>query len=506
VGLPYGSRRTAFVLFLGVSLLYLALARGVLLRTDERQLFHLTEDLVERGDIRRASAADGADGLTQGIGLPLVAAPAWWVADTLLDPMLPLATVRDAAGERRGDERVYGTTLVNALLGGATVALTLLLTLALGYRGATALIVALLLASGTLLVHDSALFRPEPLLALALVTCVYGIVRARLDVAEPERHRGRWLALSGFAAGLALATQPGVSVALLPVALWMIWLLGRKARSGGLSAADMGRAALLWSGPVAGWLAVTGWANWERFGAVANIGEAGTTSLVDTTAFEGIYGLLLSPGRGVLWYNPPLWLALLGFGLFVVRRPGLGLTIAGMLAATVVYHASGDVWHGGAVWGPNYLVPLLPLLILPVAEVIEPIFGAAERRAALVVGSIVGIVALVALAITALGVVVPYDRYVAEYSTTPAAFRAALFEPDASPVAIHTQRFMDEIDTPDLAARRYDSTALWVVAALAALLGLLCLVQATRWTIRPPQPPEPVVRMPPLGWDDQPRC
>ena len=123
--LPFGARRTAFVLFLGVCLLYLAIARGVLTGGDDTELFLLTQDIAARGDVQRAP-----DDTTEGVGLPLVAVPSYWLADVVLDPLLSLRTRDDASGNPRLDERIYGTTLINAPIGGATVSLTYLLALA----------------------------------------------------------------------------------------------------------------------------------------------------------------------------------------------------------------------------------------------------------------------------------------------------------------------------------------------------------------------------------------
>src|SRR5690349_5899998 len=55
------SVRTAALLFLGFSLLYVAISRGVFLYGDDILMFQVTEGLVERGDPAVTSPADRAD-------------------------------------------------------------------------------------------------------------------------------------------------------------------------------------------------------------------------------------------------------------------------------------------------------------------------------------------------------------------------------------------------------------------------------------------------------------
>jgi hypothetical protein len=92
-------------------------------------------------------------------------------------------------------------------------------------------------------------------------------------------------------------------------------------------------------------------------------------------AHWGIFGLWLSPYRGILWYNPVLWLALPGSILWwrsqaqpLWKRLSV-LIVAFIIAQTLVY-APWWSWHGGIVWGARFLIPVLPLLMLLVAPVL----------------------------------------------------------------------------------------------------------------------------------------
>ncbi len=81
-----------------------------------------------------------------------------------------------------------------------------------------------------------------------------------------------------------------------------------------------------WAGPALGLaLALAGHAayGWARFGSPFETGYGAQASpaAFTTPALVGLYGLLLSSGKGVAWFAPALWLAPLG-GWVATRRAG----------------------------------------------------------------------------------------------------------------------------------------------------------------------------------------
>jgi hypothetical protein len=109
-----------------------------------------------------------------------------------------------------------------------------------------------------------------------------------------------------------------------------------------------GRGPLIW----AGWQGVLdrGWLNFPPW--------------------HGLYSLLLSPGKSLFLYAPPLVLAVAGAVAFARRHRWSGLLFFAVPAVYLAVFASKGVWHGGG-WGPRYLVPALPFLAclaLPVVE------------------------------------------------------------------------------------------------------------------------------------------
>jgi hypothetical protein len=82
----------------------------------------------------------------------------------------------------------------------------------------------------------------------------------------------------------------------------------------------------------------------------------------------GIYGLIFSFNKGIVFYAPLL--VLVPVGLWVMRRSqgGEAMLIAGATLAYICLFAKFYNWGGGWSWGPRYLMPMVPLLMVPVAR------------------------------------------------------------------------------------------------------------------------------------------
>ena len=84
----------------------------------------------------------------------------------------------------------------------------------------------------------------------------------------------------------------------------------------------------------------------------------------------GLYGLLLSPSRGILTYEPWIVAALIALAL-AWRSPGhVALRLRGLSIAWLVLlytYARYAEWWGGRVFGPRFLDDLAPALVVAVA-------------------------------------------------------------------------------------------------------------------------------------------
>ncbi len=117
--------------------------------------------------------------------------------------------------------------------------------------------------------------------------------------------------------------------------------------------------------------------NWARFGSPLESGyhfEAGEG--FTTPLLAGLYGLFLSPYRGLFWYSPVLLLALPGWLMLRRTQPRLAWMVLALVMLQALAFAGWWSWHGGIVWGPRFLLPALPFVVLCLA----PLIAAAHRQ------------------------------------------------------------------------------------------------------------------------------
>ena len=84
-------------------------------------------------------------------------------------------------------------------------------------------------------------------------------------------------------------------------------------------------------------------------------------------SLESLYGLLLSPYMGLLWFFPVLGFYILNWsksqGRRLIKDPVLINSLALFLLISSYF-----IWWGGYSWGPRYLIPMACILALHAAN------------------------------------------------------------------------------------------------------------------------------------------
>jgi hypothetical protein len=201
--------------------------------------------------------------------------------------------------------------------------------------------------------------------------CFLLFFSALLEAARSPRPAS--LARWGLLAGVLLNAK-NVFLACLPGALvWLAWRL--RGRPGW-------PRLLAWAalGFVPGAVAL-GWYGWVRWGSPFATGYEGVThGFWNENPLTGLWGFLLSPGKSVFLFSPPLLLALFGLPRFLRRHREIGWALALTVLPIVLIYSRYLYWSADWSWGPRYLVFALPALLLPAAELFVPIDSPAEPR------------------------------------------------------------------------------------------------------------------------------
>lgn len=358
-----------FVLLAGI---YLLTTGGHTYAIDEEQMLAAAESLATQGSFVIEQGADGPHYSSYGPGQSLLAVPL-----VLLGHAVAAAFPPDGFALITRDVVSWFNPLVTAI----SAALIALAALRLGYSRAAATGTALLYGLATLAWPHSKTFFAEPLASL-LTFAAFVVVLGPVD--EPG---GRWrmagspaLALSGFFAALACTVKLQAGLALPFIGLWVLFehVARRQATDGGRRSdkrriwSSVLRPSLLWGLGAIGGLGLLGLYQWAIFGSPLRSGYGGASGVFNGDMVEGLYGLLISPGKGIIWYAPPLLLLPIGLWQIWRRHPSVAALCALLSLATLLLYARVIFWHGDGAWGPRYLNMALPFMALPLVGLFRP--------------------------------------------------------------------------------------------------------------------------------------
>jgi hypothetical protein len=285
------------------------------------------------------------------------------------------------------------------------------------------------------------------------------------------------IALGGLAIGWAVLTREGAAAALPAAALALLVLARDRRERLAFAGYGMLGAAL----PISLLL----WYNVYRFGHPLRHGYEGegfTASLL-----EGVAGLLFSPGRGLLFYAPTVLLALPGARLLWRRDRALVLTAGMLFAGYLLMYGRWWAWDGGWAWGPRFLVPTLPFLLLLAGEAMTQPAG---RRAALALG-LLGFLAQLP------GVFIDHQKFHAELFVERGLpdVPNVWFRPELSPI-LGQWRDLWHGRHGALALHRLEAQGIPSPIAWGFRLGIAALLAFGLWGLRRPVPPAPGFRLP----------
>lgn len=209
---------------------------------------------------------------------------------------------------------------------------------------------------------------------LATAFCTF-LWAGSLSVTDQSQHAfwmmlalvGAWFAaetgrlLPAVASGLGLAVLVNHQEAYVAVFPAVLLALVPRLRERGDWRRAVGPALVIGAGLGLGLLAWLGWNTW-RMGAATDSGKTGGAGVILAGPLVGAVSLLFSPGKGILFYSPPVILAVLGLRGLWARAPGLLRAILLGAAANLAIYSLMPFFGGDWCWGPRYMIPLLVLL------------------------------------------------------------------------------------------------------------------------------------------------
>jgi hypothetical protein len=277
----------------------------------------------------------------------------------------------------------------------------------------------LLLAIGTTLAAAAQAWSGE-----AAATCAVAVAVLLLVRSEAEEDPGL-ATLAGLPIGLAVALQPSTAA----LALVLVAAILLRSRANGL-------LVLAWALP----------------GALLALMTAVTPS-TPAPAGRGLLVLLVSPAKGAFVFAPVALVGLAGLlralraparRLWDQPQPGRFLPSACSLAfvAHFTWLAAAGGWAAGDVWGPRWVAPAWPLLMLFLPE------GFAILKAG------ASLLALASVAVQALGAVTYDGRWDRLYRNREGELGAAAWDVQRSPIPFQVRERVTRIARAGLEGRR----------------------------------------------------
>lgn len=308
------------------------------------------------------SVVDGVTYSNKAIGAPLVASPIYW----MLRNLTPIRHDRPLS-----PRAVYICTLLSTALPFAILGIVLFrFQVLLGADPVSAYISVLAYAFGSIAWIHATLFSGHQMaanFAFFSFALIHLFSRNIITPGVPG-----WFG-AGLLAGLAaLADYTAITIACILAVYAFVKTRSPSARAAFLAGGSIAAAVLFayntrcFGSPFSFSYAHLAYG---EFAMGARQGVLGV-ALPDPAA---LLSLLASPARGLFFIMPVLLMSLPGFWIWF-NRPSLRseCLAAGMIVAVYfLINAGFYAWHGGWTFGPRYLVPMLPFLVLPMAFALD---------------------------------------------------------------------------------------------------------------------------------------
>lgn len=120
------------------------------------------------------------------------------------------------------------------------------------------------------------------------------------------------------------------------------------------------------------------WQNYTRFGSIFENGYGiaaktmfGGTGAFESSPLQALCGMLFSPGKSIVLYNPLLLLIPFVFFGFAKTHKTVTIAALGAIIGNMLFNSFHTTWAGDYAWSCRYQAAVLPLLALPLVELFQ---------------------------------------------------------------------------------------------------------------------------------------
>jgi hypothetical protein len=316
-----------------------------------------------------------------------------------------------------------------------------------------------------ILPYNNSLF-PQPLQGLCIISGIFFLHKARHNhysylcqfTLKRDINRNTGYLYSGLGAaffGLSVIASP-ISGLFIPA--YIICSLIYLRRNKKLMICFLVTLAML--------LILTAMLNYVRFGSFSEFGygsQYGAFTL--NREWQGLLGLLLSPGKGVIFYFPAIVLLPLAIKFSFRHESCLSFLTTYVFVAlwlyfgTLLVNGESRSWSGAIAWGPRYLVPVLPLVAVLLGGLLKYPKNLKTKRlihVSIVISAVAGFIVNVGgiLVWSEYGLIYAWERE----RLGGSAWEMMTWEAKYSPINLHMKMLYDNYVTT-LPLENYSDTA-----------------------------------------------
>ncbi len=449
--------RVALGLYFLLLAVYLITASGHFYSTDHVQVYWTTRSLVEDKSLaippiigtsinndKHYSTSEPAQALASAplyvLGRAVGAASPRSVATALSGHSL---------GMWGGDVPIFFVSLFNQFLAPVLCVLVYLFCLSFGFSILKSLFCGMVYGVGTMAWVGAHEYFQHPLETFFLLLALYYLVVQRHSLTR------RNSMLAGVSLGLAFLTRANTLFTAPVFGLYFAWIALRLrvreefATSTPRSSQITRSARAIQTASFVEWpkfvafllpqiaaFALLLYINQVRFGdPLQSHGESSKAVLALRYIPIGLYGFILSPGRSFFLYSPPTLAGVWMFKRFTREHFAESMVFLGLIFAYLLSYSAYLNWSGAGCWGPRYLEPIVPFMVIPAAYLLHR-KATALVLLALTIGGIV---------ISLLGVVINpvyAEQWRGMWGNSGQTSTDYLFVPRLSPPVIHAGDFV----------------------------------------------------------------
>ncbi|MFB3897346.1 MAG: hypothetical protein ACE14V_13675 [bacterium] len=288
-----------------------------------------------------------------GLGQSLLAVPLVWLGN-LISPIIPLewnAVFRMPNIPLQANFSRFIVSRFNQCITAITCLLLFQLGIILGYHKKSVMLVTLIYGLATIAMPHAKTFFSEPVTTLLILFAFYSLLQ--------YKHTGHisWIIWSGISIGYAILTRID-SIIILPIFfIYLVFIIvPRQSKIKTLAS---------WLIPIVIFGGLVALYNYVRFGAVTSTGYESEGLTFSYPILDGLYGLLMSSGRSILLFSPPVILFFFAIKTFWDERRQEAYFCSALILVYILFYAKWESWAGGWSWGPRHIFQVHSFMLIP---------------------------------------------------------------------------------------------------------------------------------------------